>query len=168
MPKDTKAFMAQKTPQTYHFRHSSPPQGERIDRINAELIRRGASRYNLWLPETRYLAYLIHDDEHILGSTYGRYKGGRGAIVATNQRVIFIDKKPWYTHVDEITFAIIGGITYSRGVIFGHVILHTRLGDFDVTTMNHKNASNFVDYIETQCLQNPNAYRGVGYNSLLM
>ena len=168
MPKGIQEFSAQTTPQTYHFRHTSAPPSEQVDRINTELRQRGASTYNMWLPETHYIPYLIHHDEHIMGSTYGRYKAGRGVLVATNQRVLFVDKKPLFTHVDEITFAIIGGVTYSRGGIFGHVILHTRLGDYDVRTMNHKNAANFVDYIETQCLQNAYKFQGTGYNSLLM
>jgi hypothetical protein len=168
MTTDVKDFSRRTTAQAYHFRHSGPPPKERFDRIKAELQQRGAVTYNMWLPETRYLAFLIHEDEHIMGSVYGRYKSGRGALIATDQRVIFIDKKPLFLHCDELTFAIIGGVTYSRTALFGFVTLHTRLGDFGVRTLNHKNAANFVDYIETQCLQQNIRPTGGLYNSMLM
>ena len=167
MTQSVDEFSQRTTAQTQHFRHKGPPPKEGLERIRAELRRRGAVSYNMWLPETRYLTFLLHRDEHIMGSVYGRYKGGRGALVATDQRVLFLDKKPLYLHLDELTFAIIGGVTYSRTAVFGFVTLHTRLGDFGVRTLNHKNAANFVDYIETKCLQRTNE-SGAGYNSMLL
>lgn len=125
-------------------------------RIRAELKQKGALPYDLILPETYYLPTVIHHDEHIMGSVYGRYDKdgaiGRGALVATNQRVIFLDKKPLFVHYDEITFKVIGSISYTRTAIVGYVTLHTRLGDFQLRTFNHKNAYNFVKFIEEECL----------------
>jgi hypothetical protein len=127
--------------------------------IRADLRAGGAMAYDFWLPETHYLPYIIHPDERIKGSVYGRYKDrngtiGRGALIATDQRLIFIDKKPLYVHYDELTFNIIGWVTYTRVSLMGYVTVHTRLGDFKLRTFNQKNALNFADYIEEQCLQN--------------
>jgi hypothetical protein len=151
-------FTNRTTPQTYHFNDNSGVAKEWLDRIKAELRQRGAVAYNLWLPETRYLVHLLHKDEHIMGSVYGHFdKGGndrgRGALIATDQRVLFVDKKPLFMHCDEMTFMIIGGVTYTRSLIVGYVTLHTRLGDYKLRTFNPKSAANFVDYIETKCLQ---------------
>ena len=123
-------------------------------RIYDELKANGADVYDLYLPETHYLPNLIHLDEHIKGSVYGRYDTGRGALIATDQRVLFIDKKPMFLHYDELSFLIIGGLTFTKSGFIGKVTLHTRLGDFSLRTFNLKNAENFVDYIEAQCLQN--------------
>lgn len=139
--------------QTYEFRHKGPPRPEALSRIKAELRVHGAVAYDLWVPETHYLPRIIHDDEHIMGTVYGRYKGGRGVLVATNQRVLFLDRKPGWLRCDEITFAVIGGVTRTRIGPVGNVVLHTRLGDYALRTFNQKNAENFVDYIESQCLQ---------------
>lgn len=126
------------------------------ERIKMELKEKGALTYDLILPETYYLPTVIHHDEHIMGSIYGRYRygdtSGRGALVATDRRVIFLDKKPLYVHYDEINFKIIGSISYTRTVLIGYVTLHTRLGDFQLRTFNHRNAYNFVKYIEEHCL----------------
>lgn len=127
------------------------------ERIKEELKAAGALPYDLLLPETYYLPTVIHPEEHIMGSVYGRYRygenTGRGALVATDQRVIFLDKKPLYVHYDELTFMIIGSVTYTKTAIVGYVTLHTRMGEFQLRTFNHKNAYNFVRYIEEVCLR---------------
>ena len=134
------------------------------ERIKAELRATGALAYDMLLPETYYLPTVIHPDEHIKGSVFGRYQTGkttgRGALIATNQRVIFLDKKPLYVHYDELTFMIIGSVTYTHTAIIGYVTLHTRLGDFQLRTFNQKNAYNFFNYIEEQCLKREEPHGG--------
>jgi hypothetical protein len=128
-----------------------------VDRIRTELKESGALWYDLLLPETYYLPAVIHSDEHIKGSVFGRYTyrdtAGRGALIATDQRVIFLDKKPLFVHYDEINFMIIGSVTYTHTAVVGYVTLHTRLGDFQLRTFNQRNAYNFCEYIEEKCLQ---------------
>ena len=149
-------FANRKSPQTYHFQTNVSVSKELLNQVKEELRQRGASSYNMWLPETRYLPHILHKDEHIMGSVFGKYKDGRGAMIATDQRVLIVNKKPGFFHCDELTFMIVGGITYTRGRLFGFVTLHTRLGDFSFRTFNMKNAANLVDYIETKCLQSMN------------
>lgn len=152
-------FSQRTSPQTHHFQHYGQVTRALQDHVKAELRRRGAVAYNMWLPETHYLPNLLHRDEHIMGSVYGRFdrgpnNKGRGVLVATDQRVLFIDKKPLFLHVDELTYMIIGGVTFTRiGSFMGYVTVHSRLGDYMLRTFNLKNAANFVDYIETKCLQ---------------
>lgn len=126
-----------------------------INRVRTELRGQGAL-FMICCYQTYYLA-VIHHDEHIMGSVFGRYKYGetigRGALIATDQRVIFLDKKPLFVHYDEITFMIIGSVTYTHTAFVGFVTLHTRLGDFQLRTFNQRNAYNFCRYIEDMCLQ---------------
>ena len=155
----TKEFANQTTPQSYHFKPTEPLPREATQQVRLSLRKRGAVAYDMWLPETNYLPHLLHRNEHIMGSVFGRYNLtrdnsiGRGALVATDQRVLFLDKKPMFLQVDELSFPVIGGVTFSSVFIMGFVTLHTRLGDFRLRTFNIKNAANFVDYIETKCLQ---------------
>jgi len=144
---------ARRTPQHHHFQHYNKVSQELLGCVKSELRKRGAVAYNMWLPETRFLPHLLHKDEHIMGSVYGKYKNGRGVLIATDQRVLFLDKKPLFMHVDELTYMIIGGVTFTRTLVIGYVTVHSRLGDYTLRTFNIKNAANFVDYIETKCLQ---------------
>ena len=147
------------TPQTHHFKPTKPVSKELLQQVKASLRRRGAVAYDMWLPETHYLPHLLHKGENIMGSVFGRYSltrdnsVGRAALVATDHRVLFLNKKPLFMQVDELSFSIIGGVTFTSVLIMGFVTLHTRLGDFKLRTFNLKNAANFVDYVETKCLQ---------------
>lgn len=143
-------------------RFSSEFMEPHAKRVKEELKKAGALPYDMLLPETYYLPTVIHPDEHVMGSVFGRYHydgvTGRGALVATDKRVIFLDKKPLYVHYDELTFMVIGSVTYTRTALVGYVTLHTRLdnlssaGSIQLRTFNHKNAYNFVQYIEEKCL----------------
>lgn len=124
----------------------------RSDEIIRELKALGAVKYNLMLPETHSLPYIIHSDERLKGAVYGKYKSGRGALFATDQRILFVNKKPMFVQCDEITFMVIGGVSYTRIGPIGTVTLHTRLGDYSLRTFNHALASSFVAYIESRCL----------------
>lgn len=123
------------------------------ERINDELRAGGAVTYDLILPETHQLPDIIHDDEHIYGSVYGKHSSGRGALIATDKRILFIDKKPLFLHLDEIDFGVVGGVTITHAGLWGIVTLHTPMGDYSLRTFNRKNAQNFVDYVEVKCLR---------------
>lgn len=140
--------------QKTRFRQTGPPPIGALSRVKAELRVNGAVAYDLWLPETYYLPHIIHDDEHIMGTVYGRYKGGRGVLIATTERILFLDKKPGWLRCDEVTFPMIHGVTRTRIGPIGNVTLHTKQGDYALRTFNQKNAENFVGYVELRCLQN--------------
>ncbi|MBC7546780.1 PH domain-containing protein [Candidatus Saccharibacteria bacterium] len=132
-------------------------RAEEIDRVLKSL---GADRYDLLLPETHTLASILHPDEQIIGIVYGKYRiqnnpqSGRGALVATSNRVLLIDKKPLFEKIDEMTYQVISGVTYSKVSIAGTVTLHSRVGDIAIRTLNHKCARSFLEAIEARVLKN--------------
>jgi hypothetical protein len=140
----------------YEQEYMSTTTQIRIEQIKAALIAVGADRYDLWLPETHRLAAIIHADERIVGIVYGRYTQagekvtGRGALVATTQRILLLDKKPMYERFDEISYGIVSAVSYTKAGIAGTVILHTRMGDISVRTLNKLCAQNFVEAIESK------------------
>ncbi len=119
-----------------------------------DLRKLGAVKYDLMLPETHVLPTIIGEGEVITGIIYGRYKTitdhrvGRGALVATNQRILLIDKKPLFINCDEISYNVVSGITYTKAGISGTVILHTRLGDIHIRTFNQKSTYYFMNAVE--------------------
>lgn len=133
----------------------------------AKTIRRlreiGAVQYDLWLPEIKELDTVLHPDEELMGIVFGRYKQqqlgrgvliGRGALVATNQRIMLIDKKPMFVRCDEISAVVVSAVTYAKVGPAGTVTLHTRLGDISVRTFNERCAHNFVEAIEAIIFNN--------------
>jgi hypothetical protein len=140
-----------------------------VEQLRTDLKRAGADEFDLHLPETYALPYLVNPGERVQGIVYGRYHRpftidqspkllvhGRGALVVTDRKVFFLDKKPSFLHYDEIPLDLISGITYTKAGPAGTVTLHTRTGDYAVRTFNQRCASGFVSAIEAARFSTPN------------
>jgi len=92
--------------------------------------------------------------EKLLGILYGKYKHannqpiGRGLIAATDQRLLFLDRKPFYIHFDELIYAVVSGITYAHVGFSTMVTISTRMGDVSFRTFNRTAARYFVTAVE--------------------
>lgn len=127
--------------------------------IEDELKDAGADAYDLLLPETHLLPLIIQPDETIIGIVYGRYKKhqpvgepviGRGALVATDKRVLLVDKKPGFYNCDDIAYRAVSAVSYTSAGPAANVELHTRLGDIDVRTFNKQCGKFFSHAVETK------------------
>jgi hypothetical protein len=146
-----------------HTNHATPTTLHRNSRqtkdLQALLKRLGANLYDRHLPETHNLAGLLMDNEIMEGIVYGHYSlsngsmKGRGALVATNRRILFLDHKPLFQRTTEVTYDVVSGIARSSTGLFGLVTLSTRLGDITVNTRNQRSAATFVQAIETHIFQ---------------
>jgi hypothetical protein len=130
--------------------------------MKKEIRKLGADRFDLMLPETHALLDIVHDDEAIVGIVYGVYQqnnaehtSGRGVLVATDRRVLLIDKKPIFLKCDELSYNVVSGISYSKAGIAGTITIHSRTGDISIRTYNATCGDTFVKAIEARCLSNP-------------
>lgn len=135
------------------------PKPTHKQRINKELKAVGVTWYGMLKFAIRYMPKIIHEDEHIKGVVYGRYRdksGGsnwnEGMLIATDLRVIFLDHKPGFTKIDEITYDVVSGISITTA-IFSAVTLRTRLGDYMIRFANERCAEIFVEYVEERRLE---------------
>jgi uncharacterized pyridoxamine 5'-phosphate oxidase family protein len=125
------------------------------ERVRRELRQVGATSYGLTKFASKYLYRVIHGEEHVRAAVYGRYREdegqlgfNEGMLVATDYRIIFLDHKPGYTAMKELTYDSVSGVQYLAAGPFAAVTLHTRIGDFTLRYANRRCAKNFVDYIE--------------------
>lgn len=123
------------------------------DRVLDELQKLGMPTWGFWRFDVHYLPSLIHPDEHIHAVTYGKGTDGGGMLVATDRRVLYISKRPMFVKADELTYDVIGGVTYGDIGLQATIVLHSRLGDFKLRTFNLRLAQGFRDYIEQRCLE---------------
>ena len=128
------------------------------ERINKELLEAGVTRYGMKKFAVHYLPNVIHENEHIKGIVYGRYRDKQGVtnwnegiLVATDLRIIFLDHKPGFTDMDELTYDVVSGINITTA-LFSSVTLHTRINDYQVRFTNTKCASIFTEYVEERLL----------------
>lgn len=122
-------------------------------RVAQELQDAGFPHYELIRMEARYLPRIIHSFEHIGGVVYGHHKDGFAILVATNKRVIFLDKKPLFVNEDEISYRAVSGVNISHAGPGLTVTLHTKIKDYTIQTFNEKSAQIFVSYIESRSLE---------------
>lgn len=123
------------------------------DRIRTELIAAGATRYTLLVGEARRLPDIIHKNEHIGGIVYGRTDNGPAMLVATDQRVIYVDSKLLYNRADEIGYDVVSGVSHNKQGRYSGIVLHTRLGDFKFKFVRSIMAGRFVRFIEKRQLE---------------
>jgi uncharacterized pyridoxamine 5'-phosphate oxidase family protein len=129
------------------------PSAEHKSKVRQQLINNGVTRYGLMKMEARHLAEVIHPDENIEGIAYGLSDGDSAMLVATDRRVIYFDRKPFYTITDELTYEMVAGVALNIAGKRAAVTLHTRLGDFIVKFVNTKAAEKFVHYIEIRRIE---------------
>lgn len=124
------------------------------ERIKIELSHAGVSSYGLLKMEARYLHEIIGEKEHVMAAAYGLSNTFSGMLVATDKRIIYTERKPFYKVVDEVSYSMVSGIRYNLRGNRASVILHTRIGDYGLRFVNKKAAEKFVSYIEAVRLQN--------------
>lgn len=120
-------------------------------RIESELKAAHMTAYGLLKMETAKLPEIIHENEHIGGVVYGRTtdeKVGSAMLVATDKRIIFLDVKPIFSTMDEVSYYVVSGIKSNHVGPFAGVVLHTKIRDYGLRFVNVKCAETFVEYIE--------------------
>ena len=116
----------------------------------------GAYKYETHFPEVTLLANLLQEGETIKGIVFGRYKhfleglNGRGALIATNYRIVLIDRKPAYMRYEELPYSIIAGVEDGSSGAIAQVTLKTRIGDIVMKSWNRKSIDKFVHSVETR------------------
>lgn len=130
---------------------------QHVQRIHQELRAAGATAYGVSKFASKHLPAVIFENEHIEAVVYGRYGTEKGLgilgmiegmLVATDHRVIFLDRKPGYTSVDEMTYYAITGVQRVTASIFSAVTLFTRTGNYTLRFANNRCAQHFVRRIE--------------------
>ncbi|MDQ5885738.1 MAG: bPH 3 protein [Patescibacteria group bacterium] len=134
------------------MKHNKAMSGHQ-QRVLDDMKRLGATKLELFSSEANYLHKVIHHEEQIGGLSFGHHESGYCMLVATNRRVVFLDKKPFFANVDDITYDVVSGVSFGHAGFGSTLTLHTRIKDFKLMTMNDKSAKIFVDYVQLRCLE---------------
>ena len=129
---------------------------DKKERIEKELEDAGVIHRQMHPFTSSYLPRVIHDEEHIQAAIFGRRKESEGffgfvegMLVATNQRVIFLDHRPGYTTMDEISYDNVSGVNLSTTILYASVTLFTKIANYKISFASHTAAQKFVEYIES-------------------
>ncbi len=128
---------------------------DQTERVRKELREAGMTTYGFMKLETNYVPELIHSSEHIEALVYGRSESTTDflMLIATNQRILIIDCKPFLKNHDEITYEVVAGVKMTSVGPFAGIILHTRVENYSLRFVNIKCAKKFVSYIEDRIVR---------------
>ena len=125
-----------------------------IDEVEHQLRRLGAHNMMWCRAELKELPKILFRGEQIEHIVTGRYEGGYALLVATNNRVLLIDKKPFYLTLEDVRYDMISD------VLFYHRLLNAtvRLGNMNKTIVftayNHNKIRELTAYIQEQVMTN--------------
>lgn len=110
--------------------------------------------YTMWgSSEVGELTNLLMDDEEIAVAINGYYEGGFGLLVATNFRVLIIDKKPFVLNLEDLRYEMITEVTYGARLLIAEmrIAIPTRTIYFDSWAMEKLHKA--MMYIQQHVLQ---------------
>lgn len=152
-----KANLVKSEPRAPKEFHKLPTVFETTDakskRVKRELLDAGVTIYGLLKSETRILPKLLHSDEHVEAVIYGQHDASSAMLVATNERIIYIDKKPMALFLDEVSYEVVSGIEFDIHLFFANVILHTPVKNYNFRFVNLHCGENFARHIEKHRLE---------------
>jgi hypothetical protein len=117
--------------------------------IAAQLKRIGFNEHAWGRAEIRELPNIILPNEEIFECVNGSYEGGFALLVATNFRVLLIDKKPLnYLTVEDLRFDMINEIDYNHRVFGANVDISTGNRDLRFRSYNQQRLRKLISHVQ--------------------
>lgn len=108
-------------------------------------------RMRLVRGEIRQLPSLLWDEENIESAAQGWYQSGLVLLVATNRRLLLVDRKWLDTKVDDFPYGRISSVEHDANIWMGKITVSTPGGQLVVNRINSNNLKHFcrvlVDHI---------------------
>lgn len=99
--------------------------------------------------EIKELPKIIHDDEKISECVNGYYEGGFALLVATEMRVLLIDKKPLnYLTVEDLRFDMINEIDYSHRLMGATITISTGSKTLKFKSYNQPRLRHLIELVQ--------------------
>lgn len=110
-----------------------------ISVIQAQLTALGVRLSRWFTPELKELQQILMDDEKIIAAAPGRYFGGYALLVATDLRLLLVDKRTFFMTVEDIRYDMVSEVDFSTRIYDVTVHIHTLNKQHDFTSIKYKN-----------------------------
>jgi len=99
--------------------------------------------------EIRELPHILMPGEEIYELVNGTYEGGFALAVATDARLLLVDKKPMnYLTVEDIRFDMISEIDYSHRLLGAQINISTGLRDLKFRSYNQQRLRKLIGHVQ--------------------
>jgi hypothetical protein len=125
-----------------------------ISIIEARLNKLGFKASMWFKPEIKELQHILMDNELIAGCVAGRYFGGFALLVATDRRLLLIDKKLPYISIEDIRYDMISEIDYGAQMFDSTITIFTVNKQHRFNSWRHKHhLRNLTQYAQQRVME---------------
>jgi len=122
--------------------------------IEAKLSKMGVKLSRWFRAEVKELEKILMDDEDIVNVVPGRYFGGYAMLVATDRRLLMIDKRAFFMNLEDIRFDMISEVDFSSRMLDSTVTLFTLNKQHRFTSTKYKRQlRDLTAYVQQQVAQ---------------
>ncbi|MBC7100921.1 MAG: PH domain-containing protein [Methanobacteriales archaeon] len=117
-----------------------------------------AKKWNVWIfghrHDIRALPEILRDDEKVERMATGFYEGGTGVIVATDQRILFVDKGRLFgLRVEEFPYDAITSVRYKKGLFTGSIKIYSGGNEAKIENVLPNEIDAFKKILESKITQ---------------
>lgn len=125
-----------------------------ISEIEARMTHLGIKLSRWYRQELNELQHILMDDEKIVALVPGRYFGGYALLVATDHRVLLIDKRTFFLTLEDIRYDMISEIDFNARLIDATLQIYTVNKQHRFTTSRYrKHLRTLTVYVQQQIMQ---------------
>lgn len=106
--------------------------------IEARLSKLGVRISRWFRAEIKELQNILMDGEEIISVVPGRYFGGYAILIATDQRLLLIDKKTFFMNLEDIRYDMISEVDYSSRMFDATITIFTLNKQHKFTSTKYK------------------------------
>jgi hypothetical protein len=122
--------------------------------IEAQINKLGFKVSRWFSPEIRELEHILMDHEKIISLACGRYFGSFALLVATDQRLLLIDKRVFFMTIEDTRYDMISEIDYNSQVYNATVTVFTINKTHKFTTMKYKQQlRDLTSYVQRRVME---------------
>ncbi|CAN5680246.1 hypothetical protein BH23PAT2_BH23PAT2_09070 [soil metagenome] len=116
--------------------------------VNAQL-RQIQADFRFWgRSEVRELPNLLFPDETIVHAMNGRYEKGFVLFVATDKRLLLIDKKPFFLCFEDMQYEMISEVDYTQQMLSSDLCLRTPGRTLHFVSLRPRQLRALTNYIQ--------------------
>lgn len=116
--------------------------------VRRQLAEAGFRNKRLGWSAVNQLPMLLEDGETIKRVASGTYADGYVVAVATDRRILFLDKKMMSFRVEDIHYEMVSDVEHYLGPFMGVLRIYCVNRSFEVKSMHHTHIQGFALYVE--------------------
>lgn len=128
-----------------------------------EQLKKIGCNFRFWgRAELRELANVLLPGELVRICVNGQYEGGFAMLVATDQRVLLIDKKPMYLTLEDVRFDMVAEVDYTHRLLDATIFIRTPNKALRFTAYNQGRLRTLFHLVQTQVMEIRQHYQEQG------